>query len=113
MTIVRRPSRLGECMTLRDAMDRLFDDDVFRPFRSMNGGGYEGLVGEAIPLAGRIVAVADVFDALTQKRPYKAAWPIADAVEEIRRQRGRQFDPALVDAFLRVVHRTPAVRQIV
>ena len=42
MTIVRRPSRLGEFMTLRDAMDRLFDDDVFRPFRSMNGGGFEG-----------------------------------------------------------------------
>lgn len=42
MTIVRRPSRLGEFMTLRDAMDRLFDDDVFRPFRWANGGGYEG-----------------------------------------------------------------------
>ena len=61
------------------------------------------MVGEAIPLAGRIVAVADVFDALTQKRPYKAAWPVGEAVAEIERQRGRQFDPALVDAFLRVI----------
>ena len=61
------------------------------------------MVGEAIPLAGRIVAIADVFDALTQKRPYKAAWPVADAVAEIERQRGRQFDPAIVDAFLRVI----------
>jgi len=72
-----------------------------------DGSGYAGVVGEAIPLAGRIVAVADVFDALTQKRPYKAAWPVGDAVAEIERQRGRQFDPALVDAFLRVVVRRP------
>ena len=67
-----------------------------------------------IPLAGRIVAVADVFDALTQKRPYKAAWPVGDAIAEIERQRGRQFDPALVDAFLRVIEQrepqTPVTR---
>jgi putative two-component system response regulator len=71
-----------------------------------DGSGYEGMVGEAIPLAGRIVAVADVFDALTQKRPYKAAWPVADAIGEIERQRGLQFDPSLVDAFLRVIDRS-------
>jgi putative two-component system response regulator len=47
--------------------------------------------------------VADVFDALTQKRPYKAAWPVEEAVAEIARQRGRQFDPQVVDAFLRVI----------
>ena len=47
--------------------------------------------------------MADVFDALTQKRPYKAAWPIAEAVAEIDRQRSRQFDPEVVDAFLRVI----------
>jgi len=75
-----------------------------------DGSGYEGLAGEHIPLPGRIVAVADVFDALTQKRPYKAAWPIGDAVAEIERQRHRQFDPAVVDAFLRVISRSPAVR---
>ena len=73
-----------------------------------NGGGYEGLEGEGIPLSGRIVTVADVFDALTQKRPYKPAWPVADALAEIQRQRGRQFDPRLVDAFMRVIQRMPA-----
>jgi putative two-component system response regulator len=74
-----------------------------------DGSGYEGLVGEAIPRSGRIVAIADVFDALTQKRPYKAAWPIGDAVAEIKRQRDRQFDPVIVDAFLRLLERRPAI----
>ena len=49
------------------------------------------------------MAVADVFDALTQKRPYKAAWPIVEAIAEIERQSTRQFDPEIVDAFLRVI----------
>lgn len=65
-----------------------------------DGSGYPaGLRGEAIPLSGRIVALADVFDALTHTRPYKQAWPIADAVSEIERLRGRQFDPKVVEAF--------------
>jgi putative two-component system response regulator len=65
-----------------------------------DGTGYPyGLVGDAIPLAARIVALADVFDALTHSRPYKAAWPRADALAEIRRLRGVQFDPAVVDVF--------------
>jgi putative two-component system response regulator len=65
-----------------------------------DGTGYTyGLSGEEIPLAGRIVAVADVFDALTHDRPYKQAWPIPKAVEEIRGLRGAHFDPAVVDAF--------------
>jgi putative two-component system response regulator len=67
------------------------------------GTGYIGLAGDSIPLAGRIVAVADVFDALTSARPYKTAWPRAEAVEEIRRQSGRQFDPRVVEAFLKIV----------
>jgi putative two-component system response regulator len=73
-----------------------------------NGEGYAGVAGEAIPLAGRIVAIADVFDALTQQRPYKPAWPVAEAIGEIVRQRGRQFDPMLVDAFLAVVAGSPS-----
>jgi HD-GYP domain-containing protein (c-di-GMP phosphodiesterase class II) len=74
-----------------------------------DGSGYpSGLAGTAIPLAGRIVAVADVFDALTHVRPYKEAWGVADAVEEISRQRGRMFDPDVVDAFLRVLPRALA-----
>ena len=69
-----------------------------------DGGGYgHALCGEAIPLAGRIVAVADVFDALTAARPYKTAWTVEAAIAEIGAQRGRQFDPQVVDAFLAVL----------
>jgi putative two-component system response regulator len=65
-----------------------------------NGHGYPaGLAGEEIPLSGRIVAVADVFDALTHERPYKDAWPIDQSVDEIRSLRGNQFDPDVVDVF--------------
>jgi response regulator RpfG family c-di-GMP phosphodiesterase len=64
-----------------------------------DGSGYpNGLSGEDIPLSGRIVAAADVFDALTHARPYKPAWPVQQAMAEIRRFRNRQFDPAVVDA---------------
>ncbi len=68
-----------------------------------DGSGYpHGLRGEEIPLVGRIVALADVFDALTHERPYKAAWSCERARDEIKQQRGRHFDPAVVDAFLRL-----------
>jgi len=73
-----------------------------------DGTGYpHGLAGEAIPQAARISAVCDVFDALISDRPYKDAWPFDDAVALIRRERGRHFDPEVVDAFERIV---PEVR---
>lgn len=59
-----------------------------------------GLVGADIPIAGRIVSVADVFDALTHERPYKAAWSVEEALIEIEAQTGKQFDPMVVEAFL-------------
>ncbi|WFS61559.1 two-component system response regulator [Pseudodesulfovibrio thermohalotolerans] len=66
-----------------------------------DGSGYPaGLSGEDIPLEGRIVALADVFDALTSIRPYKAAWPVDKAWSYIGEQRGRHFDPRLTDHFL-------------
>lgn len=66
-----------------------------------DGSGYPyGLVGENIPLSGRIVAIADVFDALTSERPYKRAWAVEDAVELIRDNAGKHFDPQLVSIFL-------------
>jgi len=66
-----------------------------------DGSGYPmGLSGSDIPLYGRIVCVADVFDALTTKRPYKEPWPLDRAFSLLAEERGRQFDPVLVEAFL-------------
>lgn len=66
-----------------------------------DGSGYpHGLAGEAIPLFARIVAVADVFDALTSERPYKKAWSIERSVAYLRESAGSHFDPRCVDAFL-------------
>ena len=70
-----------------------------------DGSGYpDGLAGQDIPLPARITAVADVFDAMTHKRPYKQAWPIETTIAEIRRASGTQFDPAVVEAFLTLDH---------
>jgi putative two-component system response regulator len=68
-----------------------------------DGEGYpQGLRGEEIPISARIVALADVFDALTHARPYKPAWTVSAALAEIRQERGWQFDPQVVDALLRI-----------
>jgi putative two-component system response regulator len=70
-----------------------------------DGTGYpDGRAGTDIPLPARIVTVADVFDALTHRRPYKDPWPIADAVQEILRASGSKFDPRVVTAFARLDH---------
>ncbi len=76
-----------------------------------DGSGYPyGLAGEAIPLEGRIVAVADVFDALTSERPYKPSWPLPDAVTLLREGRSSHFDPQCVDAFLGGLDEALAIR---
>lgn len=77
-----------------------------------DGTGYpRRLAGEDIPLGGRLVAVADVFDALTNERPYKQAWPVERAVATMRAERGRHFDPQLLDLFLAQVELQQDVRQ--
>jgi putative two-component system response regulator len=71
-----------------------------------NGKGYpHRLSGTGIPIAARITAVVDVFDALTHIRPYKPAWPVSQALQEIRTLRGVQFDPDITDLFLQIVPR--------
>jgi putative two-component system response regulator len=93
---------------------RLAEQIALTHHERWDGGGYpRGLVAEGIPLAGRIVAVVDVFDALTHERPYKEAWPVGRALAEIAACRGTQFDPQVVDAFLALAERegigTPAL----
>ena len=77
-----------------------------------DGSGYpQGLSGQAIPLESRIVAVADVFDALTTVRPYKKAWSVEDALAYLQEQSGRHFDPALVERFMTLRTQIDAVRE--
>lgn len=86
----------------RHASLRMAETIALTHHERWDGFGYLGVRGEEIPLEGRIVTVADVFDALTHDRPYKSAWPAGDAVEEIVRQAGSQFDPQVVRAFVEV-----------
>ncbi|MBV9471058.1 MAG: response regulator [Abitibacteriaceae bacterium] len=84
----------------RSTLLQLAEEIALSHHERWEGSGYpRGLSGEAIPLSGRIVTVADVFDALTHERPYKKAWSIEDAVAEIERQSGQQFDPHVVNVF--------------
>jgi putative two-component system response regulator len=77
-----------------------------------DGNGYpRGLKGKEIPVVGRIVAVADVFDALTSKRPYKEAWPVEEALAYIDRESGRHFDPDVVFHFQKALPRILAIRE--
>jgi len=87
---------LSNITYLRDALDI-----PYCHHEKWNGTGYpRGLKGEAIPLAARIFAVADVYDALTSDRPYRKGWPTERALDYIREQSGSGFDPRVVDAFL-------------
>jgi putative two-component system response regulator len=87
----------------RFALLQLAEQIALSHHERWDGQGYpHGLAGDTIPLAGRIVAVADVFDALTHDRPYKAAWTVRDALGEIEACAGSQFDPAVVEALLRI-----------
>ncbi len=77
-----------------------------------DGSGYPNrLKGDQIPLLGRIVAVADVFDALTCDRPYKNAWPVDKAIDHIQREGGRHFDPYIVEAFMDIQEDILATRR--
>jgi putative two-component system response regulator len=83
---------------------------AFTHHEKYNGSGYpSGTRGDAIPLAGRITALADVFDALTSDRPYKKAWTMDESLDQIKSDSGTHFDPKVVDAFLTVL---PEVNKI-
>ena len=77
-----------------------------------DGSGYpNGLSGQDIPLSGRIVAIADVFDALTAERPYKKAWPLEKALNLLKEESGAHFDPELVDCFMRRLPEILAIKE--
>lgn len=77
-----------------------------------DGSGYpNGLSGQDIPLSGRIVAIADVFDALTTERPYKKAWPLEKALNLLKEESGSHFDPELVECFMRRLPEILAIKE--
>lgn len=87
---------------------------AFTHHEKFDGSGYpNGLKGHQIPLVGRIVAVADVFDALTTRRPYKEPWSINEAMAYIQKEAGHHFDPEVVDAFFRSYEDIKAIHETV
>jgi response regulator RpfG family c-di-GMP phosphodiesterase len=101
--IMERHAALGARLLLRSSSPVLQMAAVIAATHHewWNGSGYpSGLTGERIPLVGRVVAVADVFDALTHARPYRSAWPVGQALARVERGSGSQFDPRVVAAFL-------------
>ena len=83
---------------------------ALRHHEKWDGSGYpDGLCGSTIPKSARIVALADVFDALSMSRPYKPSWPIERIEDYIASNRGRHFDPAMVGIFFKIL---PAILQI-
>ena len=82
---------------------------VIHHHEHFDGSGYpDGLAGEEIPIASRILLVTDAFDAMTNDRPYRKAMPVKAAIEELERNRGSQFDPVVVEAFLTILARDGA-----
>lgn len=105
-TIMKTHSRIGFGILSksRAPVFQLAAEIALRHHEHWDGGGYpDGLVGQAIPESARIVAVADVFDALTMKRPYKDAWPIERAVETINAMAGSHLDITVVAHFMDVL----------
>ncbi|AZI44957.1 diguanylate cyclase (plasmid) [Deinococcus psychrotolerans] len=90
---------------------RLAEEIALTHHERWDGQGYpQRLSGEGIPLTGRIVAVADVFDALTQPRPYKRAWSAEEALREVQAQAGKHFDPQVVEVALQVLTEESSAR---
>jgi putative two-component system response regulator len=101
--VMRRHPEIGASIIGRhdDPMLSMAREIALSHHEKYDGSGYpNGLAGEGIPLAARIVAIVDVFDALMSARPYKPAWQLDDALDYLDEQRGAHFDPALVDLFL-------------
>lgn len=124
--ILRKPGRLDEDELLvmrqhpeigariigqhKDGMLAMAHRIALYHHEKWDGSGYPfGLAGEAIPLEARIVAIADVFDALTSVRPYKRAWSFDDAIAFLREQAGKHFDPALIKVFEGLLPQVQAV----
>lgn len=112
--VMKRHPTIGHDILKDSASDavRLGASIALTHHEKFDGSGYpHGLAGASIPIEGRIVAVADVFDALTSERPYKKAWPMEDALGLLREGRGAHFDPHCVEAFLGALEEVETIRR--
>ncbi|MCE5284359.1 MAG: diguanylate cyclase [Pelosinus sp.] len=104
---MRRHSDIGYRIALSTADLLPIANFILQHHEWWNGAGYPlGLSGEDIPLECRILAIADAYDAMTNDRPYRKAMPQADAVAELKRSAGTQFDPALVEKFCKIIEQS-------
>jgi putative two-component system response regulator len=101
--LMKKHTVIGNAILQNDASDlmKLAASIALHHHERWDGKGYpNGIAGDAIPAEARMVAISDVFDALTHNRPYRPAWKVDDALAELRRNRGAHFDPEMVDVFL-------------
>ena len=114
LTVMRQHAEIGETILVGgDQLTTSAREIAGSHHERWDGLGYpRGLKGEEIPVLGRVCAVADVFDALTSPRPYKAAWTVEDASTLIFDQSGTQFDPSVVEAFRRALPDILRVREL-
>ena len=111
--IMKRHTRIGhEILSKSNApIFKLAAEIALRHHEKWDGSGYpDALVGETIPESARIVAIADVFDALTMKRPYKEAWPIEQTMATMRESSGSHFDPHLFERFAEILPRILSIK---
>jgi putative two-component system response regulator len=109
---MRRHPVIGERICLPLAASTSFGPIVRSHHERWDGHGYpDGLRGLAIPLGARIVGIVDAFDAIVHDRPYRPARSVDEAVDELQRERGRQFDPGLVETFLELIRGSHAVAE--
>ena len=105
-SFMRRHPLIGERILLEAPALRPVARLVRSSHERWDGGGYpDGLRGDEIPLGARVVAVCDAFDAMTTERPYRGPVTHSDAIAELRRCAGTQFDPMVVEAFCKVIAR--------
>jgi putative two-component system response regulator len=107
-TLLRRHPEIGERICQPLGLSREFLPIIRSHHERWDGSGYpDGLVGKQIPIGARIVGLVDAFDAMTHDRPYRPARTLAEAFDELRRERSHHFDPDLVRLFLRELEQTP------
>lgn len=112
-TVMRTHTQIGHTILTRSSAEvfRMAAEVALCHHEKWDGSGYPaGLVAEAIPQSARIVAIADVFDALSMKRPYKEPWPLDRVVATLKEGAGRHFDPALLETFLSILPEILAIQ---